>query len=374
MIDHRPSGLDRYARALVAALPPRAPELRFTVVLRPGVECSASGTNVQIARVPGWMDYPDNWLRGRQLNRLGADLYHALHHFLPLGLIAPRVIFTLHDLIWVEHAHLTFDTRFARIKQRWVNLLGWSSMGYAMRRADHLIAISHYTKERAQRRYGIPSARITTVHHGINTDEFTPDAPIAPSSGEEGDATTPYFICVGNTRPYKNLRGVIHALAVLAPRHPELVLVIAGRGHSMPHLRRLAGQLGVLPRIHFTGFVSPGSLRRLVVGARALVFPSFIEGFGFPLLEAMAAGCPVISSDIPVVREIVQEAALLADPHNPEAIAAAMEEVLNSSERREALRRAGAARSRQFSWDRCAEETLSVYRRLLASGSRADEI
>lgn len=364
MIRTRQSGLGRYARALVEHLPAADPGSRYVVILRPGIDAAdmSLGDNVEVARVPGWLDYPRNLLCGRAINRLGLDLYHSLHHFLPLALRVPRVVATLHDLIWVEHARLTFDVRLAWLRWRAVRFYGTATMRHLMHRADHVISISHHSRRRALERYRLAPERITTVHHGVDHALFVD--PEGDPSGEP-DTGSPYLLSLGNSKPYKNVRGLLRAFALVAPRHPGLRLLITGRGDSNRSLARLATRLGFGDRVRFTGMVDQASLGRLYKEAVALVFPSFIEGFGFPPLEAMTAGCPVVTSDIPVIRETVGEAGVYADPNDPGSIARAMERVLEEPALRDDLRRRGREQAARFTWGRCAEETSSVHRRLL---------
>jgi len=363
MVDSIETGLGRYARELVRHLPAVAPQWDFVLIKRPlfARERLAPAANIEEAVIPGYLDHPLNLATGEAINRLGLDLYHSLHHFLPLRLRVPRVVVTLHDLIWVEHAELTFDTQFSWLKWRTTQLFGRGTMRHALERADHVIAISHHTAARARARYGLPDSRITVVHHGadhgfLHTDDGVP----------EGEAARPYLLSLGNSKPYKNLRALLRAIGVVAPRHPDTRLLIAGRGDSARNLRTLTCLLGLSSQVEFCGMIPDAEVRRLFVGARALVFPSLIEGFGFPLVEAMAAGCPVVTSDIPVIREIVGDSALCADPTRPEHIAAAMERVLDDPGLRARLRRLGRERAARFTWEACARATAAVYGRLLA--------
>jgi hypothetical protein len=141
MVDTIETGLGRYARELARRLPALRPEWDFVLIKRPplaGVNLG-HGLNVKETVVPGYLDHPRNLLAGPQINRLGLDLYHSLHHFLPLGLRIPRVLVTLHDLIWVEHARLTFDTRHAWLMWRVTNLYGLATMRHALAGAHHVI-------------------------------------------------------------------------------------------------------------------------------------------------------------------------------------------------------------------------------------------
>jgi glycosyltransferase involved in cell wall biosynthesis len=356
MVDVRESGLGRYARELVTRLPALDPGADYVVLKRPVLadrQLSAA-PNVTEVVVDGWLDHPRNLVAARAIGKLDLDLYHALHHFVPPGLRGPKVVMTLHDLIWVEHGRLTFDEPWAFAKWRANHVYGTATMWHALRRSDHVVAISGHTRDRAVERFGLPRGRFTVVHHGVDHARF--EGP--------GQATEPkgsYIFSLGNSKPYKNLPTLLRAFAVVLARHPHTDLVIAGRGDTLERLSALARKLGVLSRIHYTGMVDDAGIVELFRGARVLAFPSLIEGFGFPLIEAMAAGCPVVTSDIPVIEEIVGDAALRVDPTDHLALAGALLDVLSKPELRESLRERGRERARAFDWGRCARETLAVH-------------
>ena len=360
MVDTKESGLGRYARELARRLPVIDPADEYVIIKRPCMRDQAlsESPNATEVLLDGWLDHPRNLLSGPGIDRLQLDLYHSLHHFLPPALGTARVVMTLHDLIWVEHAQLTFDDRHASFKWRANQVYGTATMWHALRRADHVIAISEHTAGRAAARFSVPRERLTVVHHGVDPCRFEPEEP-------RPEAANPYLFSLGNSKPYKNLPVLVRALAIVLAQRPDVDLVIAGRGDSLESLTELARRLGVADHLHYTGMIDDKEVCRLFQGARALVFPSLIEGFGFPLVEAMAAGCPVITSDIPVIREIVGEAALRVDPTAPKDLATAILRVLDSPELRDQLRAEGRARARRFDWGHCAEQTLQVYRQVL---------
>jgi glycosyltransferase involved in cell wall biosynthesis len=173
---------------------------------------------------------------------------------------------------------------------------------------------------------------------------------------------------VGTLEPRKNLARVLEAYALLArerPASPRL-LVVGGQGWGGIDLPRLVQRLGVAGQVELAGYVSDERLRELYAGATMLVYPSLYEGFGFPVLEAMSAGCPVITSNTSSLPEIAGTAALLVDPTAPAEIAAALARLLDEPELTGRLRREGRRRARAFSWERCARETAAVYRATLA--------
>ena len=357
MVGRVPTGLGTYARQLARAL--TASDHTNSYIIIRGLDSPgpiASGPHVQEVALPGDLDTPRNLVRGPDIARLGLDLYHSLHHFLPLRLRVPRVVLTLHDLIWIEHPDLIRDDRIGALA---THLFARGAMRHAVRRADRIIAVSAHTRTRALAYYGLDPSRVEVVHHGVDHEAF-------PWNGESsGPGSPPYFVALGNTRPYKNIPTALRAFASLARMRTDVHLVIAGRGDSIGTLRPLAAALGIDGRVRFAGPLAQADLVRLLHGATALVFPSLVEGFGFPVLEAMSAGCPVIASRCPAVVEVAGGAALLCDPTQPEDFAQAMLRVLDNPDASNELRSRGRQRASQFSWERCAVDTLAVYRELL---------
>ena len=359
MVGTVPSGLGTYAAQLAKHLPPLDPDNSYVIIRRPGSPGPlASGSNVREVFVEGDLDQPPNLFRGGTLARLGLDLYHSLYDFLPLRIPAERVVLTLHDLIWVEQPRLIHERRFGPITRTATHLYARATMPYAIKHANHVIAISAHTRDRAVAYFGVDPARITVVPHGVDRERF-------PPSSTSVTAERPFFLCVGAGQPQKNLGVAVRAFALLAERFRDLALVFAGRGDSNHALQQLARELGVGDRVTFSGPVPQAELLRLLHTATALVFPSLIEGFGLPVLEAMSTGCPVICSAIPTLKEVTGGDAVMCDPITPERFAAAMEDVLQHDSRRMELRAAGLARAARFDWPTCARATRQVYRTVL---------
>ena len=204
------------------------------------------------------------------------------------------------------------------------------------------------------------------VHHGVDHDRFR------PRSGAAARPAAPYFLCIGNGKPYKNIHTALRACAMCVNDLPAVRLVIVGRGDSTSEFAALARRLGIADRVTLAGPASAEQMVDLLHGALALVFPSIVEGFGLPVLEAMAAGCPVIGSTCDTVAEIAADAALLCNPYEPAAFAAAMRRVAADSGLRDELRARGIARAAAFTWSRCAAETLRVYETVLGRDPARD--
>jgi len=369
MVGSVPSGLGTYALRLARAITRLDASHSYVIIRQRGGPSSiATGPNASEVIIDGDIDAPVNLARGGAISRLGLDLYHSLHHFLPPRLRVPRVVVTLHDLIWIEHRRLIRSGGLAPISRVITNVYAQAAMRYAMRRADRVIAISQYTASRATAVLHVDPSRIAVIPHGVDGAEFFAAERVGVPRG------MPYFLCVGNTRPYKNIPTALRAFALFAASEGgrrrdggEVRLIITGRGDTAGALRRLARRLGIEARVVFTGSMSPSDVTQLFHGAQALLFPSIVEGFGFPVLEAMSAGCPVIASRAPAVVEVAGEAALCCDAGDPAAFAAAMRRVIDEPGLSRTMRDAGVARAGAFTWERTAARTLAVYETLLAS-------
>lgn len=343
------TGVGRYAENLVRHLARLDQENEYIVLRRAGAAQSlVTQDNFRELQVPYHISTWANIAVGsRVINPLNADIYHALHHFLPLGLRARRVIVSLLDLIWVKHSHLAYESRWLQVSRR--RLFG-PVIGHTLRRADHIIAISHFTAREAAEHYALPARKMTTIHLG--TDIQAASVPYA--------GPTPFILSLGHTKPYKNIPRVIRAFHQVTARHPEVHLLIAGRGDSYPALQRLASGLGV-PRVRFVGQLSDPELVGHFKSALFLAFPSLVEGFGLPVVEAMAQGCPVLTSRHSAMSEIAGDAAVLVDPLSADAIADGMNRLIEDRALRRELALKGPERAAMFTWTECAERTLKLY-------------
>ena len=232
---------------------------------------------------------------------------------------------------------------------RWFDLPFWRLLLWiSAHRSRRLIAVSDATRADIQRYYRVSAERITVVRHGVDQQLFA----LERSSGD------PILLCVSTLHPHKNLDRLIRAYA----RKPRgLPLVIAGmQGFHAGRLDRLITELKLENRVQLTGWIPRDELYRLYARARAFIYPSTFEGFGMPVLEAMAAGVPVACSDIPPLREVADDAALFFDPVNEEAIERALDSISSDTSLRERLSAEGRARARQFTWEKAARETLDA--------------
>jgi len=291
------------------------------------------------------------------------DVFHSTGPALPPPGPTPLVA-TVHDLTMLTHAEHHTAVNRARATAGLVE---------AVARGAIVIAVSHHTREELVELVAVPVERVVVVHEA-------PDPVFRPATVDEAVAAAarrpglegPYVLAVGSLEPRKNLTGLLDALLLL-DRSPaeELTLAVVGPGgwHNQTSRERLAA---AGRRLHIVelGYVSDRELLDLYRGATLFAYPSLSEGFGLPVLEAMACGTPVITSDRGSLPEVAGDAAELVDPEDAEALAAAIARVLGDEAWRRELVRRGLANAARFSWQRTARETVAVYERAAREGGR----
>lgn len=263
------------------------------------------------------------------------------------------VVVTIYDIIPLLHPEL-FPRRGAIVLSAYFRL---------MRRFVRMaIVISEATKRDVQQHLGIPPERIAVTPLGVNP-VFQPRSQAAIADVRERlGIRWPYLLCVGNIEPRKNIARLIEAFATLRQRGWPHHLVVVGQGGPLSGpIYHKSTELGVAGLVHFTGFIDNHDLAALYAGADVFVYPSLYEGFGLPVIEAMACGCPVVTSDVASLPEVGGEVAVYANPYDIASIAAAIEQVLATPDYADELRHRGILRAQQFTWERCVELTAQAY-------------
>ena len=290
--------------------------------------------------------------------RGGFDLYHE-PNFLPLPFDGPTVL-TVHDLSWIRYPQVHPPER-VRALERYFEP--------GLRRAELVITDSEFVRHEVVAHFNLDPARVRAIALGIDP-MFTPREPDATRTLLErlGLRHGSYFLSVGTLEPRKNLQRVLDAYASLPDRvRADFPLVLAGMaGWQGQEAQARIARLVAAGEIRRLGYLPRADLAAVTAGAAVLVYPSLYEGFGLPPLEAMACGVPVIASNRSSVPEVVGDAGHLVDPDDPAQIRAGMERIATDSDWRADLAARGLARSRAFSWARCAGQTLQAYRDVLA--------
>jgi glycosyltransferase involved in cell wall biosynthesis len=305
------------------------------------------------------------WGEQRHVPRLaraaGADLVHSLASTGPARWAGgpPRVT-TVHDLHYAVVPGAHFGLRGLGMR-----LL----VPAAVRAARRVIADSQATKDDVVRVIGTPAERIDVVHLATTPPSLgalaTPEAELRERLGL---GARPLLLSLAAKRPHKNVEGLIDALAQIPAERRPLLVVPGYETEHEPVLRARAGAAGVGGDVRFPGWLDPADVEGLWRACAAHVFPSFYEGFGLPVLEAMARGVPGACSDRASLPEVAGDAALLFDPGDPAAIRGAIERLLGDAALRERLRAAGLERAAQFTWERTARATADSYDRALSGG------
>ncbi|WP_417476242.1 glycosyltransferase family 4 protein [Leisingera sp.] len=358
--DRQGHGLARYARELLTAL--------------------RQLDGPQITPVAGWSGLPPAALAARQqdiglkltgLGRHGTsllwtflgrpaletcldapvDVVHAVSLGYPVATRKPLVV-TIHDLGPLLHPEYFRNTRPWVMKR---------SLDQAVRQADVIACVSQYTADTV-RDYAGPAvdARLRVVLEGVSESFFSAADP-ALLQRFALPPDVPFILSAGASSPRKNLAGLLRAMAVLADSVPHHLLLVGGAGWDDPEIARALAAPALRNRVHGLGYVSDPELRALYQAADLYVHPSLFEGFGLPVLEAMASGTPVVASDRTSLPEVAGAAGCLCDAADPEALAEAILQVCRSPQRRARMAASGRRRAREFSWSHCARTMAGIY-------------
>jgi glycosyltransferase involved in cell wall biosynthesis len=364
-IARRQSGVGAYAQRLIGGLAAIDAENRYTCI----VAAAGPGLPVVQGNVDAWktrVSFEDH-LRGDlwllvylplRLRKLGADVYHGPAVFLPHVKLGYRTVVTIHDLV-----SFLFPETVPKKYSLYMRLM----TRLAARSADRIIAVSEATKTDLERTLRVPATKIAVIHEAVSPEFARPLVPGAVEAvAERYGLRTPYCLFVGNLEPRKNLPGLIEAFAAVrrrlagTPRPPQLVLA-GTRAWLHSGIFRAVEAHGLGDDVVFTDYVPIADLPALYAGATCFVFPSLYEGFGLPVLEAMAAGAPVVAARAGSIPEVAGDAALLVDTRVPGELASAIETLLTEPAYRARLVARGRARAARFDWETVARQTLAVY-------------
>ncbi len=373
-IDYTPAyeqggGIGRYVRELVAALAWCDPETEYRLFVAgagakplpplPGPNFTWAASRLspvwfarlwQRARLP----LPVEWWVG------SVALYHATDFVLPPTYPGTRTVLTVHDLSFVrapEAASPALKRYLDRVVPR------------SVRRADHVLADSQATKEDLIALYGVQPDKVTVLLSGVHP-RFQPvrdPALLASVRARYGIGDAPFVLSVGTVQPRKNYERLMQALAALPTTLRDIHLVIAGgRGWLQGPIHAAVDALGLQGRVHFIGFAEDADLPALYSAARCFAFPSLYEGFGLPVLEAMACATPVVTSNVSSLVEVAGDAALLVDPLSVPQISAALARLLTDDALRLELVERGLRQAALFTWGKAAAQLHALYGQLLA--------
>lgn len=345
-------GIGRYTRALVEAISRVDSDNDYVILTPKPVSLSLKHGNVKcvVTRLPlfrrsGWEQIIP-FLNGP----------YDLLHFPYDSCVAwkrGKFVVTIHDIKPLLFPALRSKESLAGMIEQWL-------VGDRVGKIDHVITVSESSKRDIVHHLGVSPDRITVVYPGVDAGWFARPSACGPSG-------KPYILSVAGADPTKNVEAVVKAYACLpGDVRDGHDLILVGDVKKLPKVRNLVETLRLNEAVRFTGVVDDEELRRLYWGAALFVFPSLYEGFGFPVVEAMAAGCPVISSNTSSLPEVGGDAALFVGPHDVDVLAEAMQRVMTSTDLQQKMIRMGLDQAAKFVWDRAAEETIAVYRKIAA--------
>lgn len=354
-------GIGTYLRGLLGALAEIDPERRYVVLAPPGERAG-----LELPERFRWVEEPapgyslaELFAVARRARQAGAKLLHAPHYVIPLRPPCPVVV-TVHDLIHLAHPELLprpLALAYARVR-----------LARAARLAARVVTVSETVARELVAELGVSPGRMSVIPNGVD-ERFRATLPVERLSDDlaELGLAPGYLLFVGNPKGHKNLPRLLDAYQRLqaGPIAPPPLVLVGARGEAAAGLQRELRRRGLGDQVRSIGFVREDALPALYQGAVALVFVTLAEGFGLPLAEALAAGTPVVTSDLPVHREVTGGAAELVDPRDPAAIAAGIARLLAEPELRAARARAGRERAARYRWSDVARRTLAAYDRAL---------
>ncbi len=296
------------------------------------------------------------------------NLLHCTGNTAPIWGRTPLLV-TIHDLIFLEENYL-FKKDGGSLYQRFGNFYRSIIVPIAARRAIYIITVSEFQRQLIMKRLQIPADKISVVYNGADERFFkrADTASIETISKKYGIHGFPYIFFLANTEPRKNTDGVLRAFTAFCKSHPEYAhhLVIKGLTDEILQKKIITcGAEAVANRIHRVGYIDYPDLPLIYQGAAVLWFPSFSEGFGLPIVEAMAGGTPVITSNCSVMPEIAGDAALYIDPYQPEQLAAQTHHLLSDELLRTQLIKKGETIAAGFTWKNSVNTLIQVYTKLL---------
>ncbi len=355
----RRAGVSNYVEALLTHLGEVDRDNRYTIYTTRGLSRDALGLppnfTIRPSRLPTinprvripW----EQLLAPLLLRSIRADVFHGVLNVAPLFCPVPSVI-TIHDL-----AFLSFPQTFRRLNRSY---LTWATRVSA-RRAARILAVSEATKQEIVRLLGIPAEKIVVTHNACDA-RFAPPDPVALDAFRRRVGLPERFILfVGTLEPRKNLPTLLDAYARIAPSTDVPLIIGGGKGWLYDEIFARAESLNLGDRVRFAGYIDGVDLPLWYAAATVFTLPSLYEGFGMPLLEAMACGTPVVTTTSSSLPEVVGDAGLTVPPTDADALGAALLRLLDDAELHAELRERGLRRARLFSWRATAERTLAVY-------------
>ncbi|HEX9372916.1 MAG TPA: glycosyltransferase family 1 protein [Roseiflexaceae bacterium] len=365
----RRAGVSNYVEALLTHLGQIDHRNSYTVYTTRGLDGAALGLPPNFAVRPSPLPtinprvrIPWEQLLAPALLRLNhADVFHGVLSVAPLFCPTPSVI-TIHDL-----AFLSFPQTFRRVNRAY---LTWATR-VSVRRAARILAVSEATKREIVRLLCVPPEKIVVTYDACDARFVPPDPAELAAFRRRAGLPERFILFLGTLEPRKNLPTLLDAYTRIASSTDAPLIIGGGKGWLYDEIFAKAESLDLGDRVRFVGYVDQADQPLWYAAATVFAFPSLYEGFGMPLLEAMACGTPVVSSRSSSLPEVVGDAGLLVPPTDADALGAALLRLLGDSDLRAELRERGLRQARRFSWRETAERTLAAYEDAAATRSSA---
>jgi len=364
MILPQMSGIGRYLISLSRALHDLGDDTLFELWLQEDLSIDhparkLASDNFQVRVLPvKHMSLSGQWQIPFEAARSHADVLHFPHFDLPWA-TPGRIVATIHDLKYI--AHPEFFPHFEESKRLAMHLM----MAFTCRRSQLILCDSKWTAQDLHARIGVPKQKLRPVPLGVDERLFISSLPDALQElRQRMHLDQPFILFVGERRPHKNLIGLMKAFSLFRRMSNQpYQLVIAGKPYAdYQEPETIAKQFGLSDSICFLDYVAEFDLPVLYQAAEAFISLSHYEGFGLPILEAMASGTPVVAANCTALPEVVGEAGMLVDPDNPDQAADALHQIVRGGAQREQMIALGSERARQYTWERTAQKTLEIYR------------
>lgn len=363
-ISNRPSGIGTVVQALVDFLPSLAPDWKFRFLRNPlAPQPLSQAANVTEVEVPAATNGPASlWFLPWLVDFDGVDLFHAPSNILPRGLRSKRVT-TIHDTMWLTAPQLCNAGLWGQVERRFYRV----GMQRALAQSDAIVTVSEATRQAVLHIDPRLADRTIACLPGT-PPAFSPREPDPTILARLGLTPGRFVLIIGQNAPYKNHAGAVRGFATAFGIDAGIDLVLVRRQGAGSHeIDRLAQSLGIAGRVRVLPPQDEVSLAELYRGALALLHPSLCEGFGLPLLEAMACGCPVVTSDRSAMPEVTGGAALLVDPEDPRSIGAALRRIASEPGLAAVTSARGLQRAQELDRRSFALANLEVYRRVLGA-------
>jgi len=357
-------GTARYSLNLISHLSRSLPEASFIVLIRRDLKREMRGLlpeRAVLREIPFRHISPKTvFLMGSLVDEMQADVFHSPFMLQPLFMKTPGII-TIHDAMWWKHPWLQAQEDLLRMAVGW--LYYRTLVRLCVSQTRRMITVSEATKKDVAESWPHAIPKLRVVAGGVEAC-FKPASDPARTARlleDLGVENTAFFLHVTNGRPYKNTPALLRAFARIVPHSDQHMLIVGSLGRFQTRVLDTIKELRIEERTKVLGSVTDEQVIALMQSALALAFPSLFEGFGLPVLEAMACGCPVLTSDRGSLAEVAGDDALIVDPTSVDSMADGLLKLARDPQLRESLKRRGLLRASDFTWSEAARSIIKIY-------------